>query len=138
MMQECLLWEYSLKGEGYGQLWTDGKNKAAHIVAWEALYGAVPKGKYLDHICHNDAAKKGECSGNADCLHRRCYNPNHLALVTPSQNTLAGLHSMDVKKTCPKGHSYRNPENIMVRKNGKRECAECNRQRAKLNYARSR
>lgn len=132
-MNECLLWEKSVRSTGYGNSFVDGKNKAPHIVAWEIFYGPVPKGMHLDHTCHNEAAAKGECDSK-NCIHRRCYNPNHLRVVTPSENTKAGLHSVDVKASCPKGHSYKDPSNIAIRKDGKRECAECNRERSRRNW----
>ena len=133
MMQECLIWEKPAKTHGYGQTFVDGRIQRPHRVAWEALYGEIPAGKVIDHTCHNEAAAKGECEGG-NCIHKLCYNPNHLRLVTQSENTLAGLHSIDVKATCPQGHDYQNPDNIMIRANGKRECAECNRVRSKNNW----
>jgi hypothetical protein len=88
----------------------------------------------LDHTCHNEAAQRGECAGGWTCEHRACVNLDHLRLVSPSENVLAGNHSIDTKTSCPKGHSYKDERNIMIRKSGKRECAECNRQRATANY----
>jgi hypothetical protein len=134
MMQECLIWEQSTRSNGYGQTFVDGKNRAAHIVAWEALYGPVPKGMYLDHICHNQDAKAGKCEGK-ECSHRACYNPNHLRVVTPSENTRSGLWGIDTKAECPQGHDYTNPNNIMIRANGRRECAQCNRTRSRKVWA---
>jgi len=98
--------------------------------------GPIPEGFVLDHICHNEAAAKGECAGGATCSHRACVNLDHLQLVSQSENILSGMHSIDVKECCPKGHSYKDERNIMIRKSGKRECAECNRQRANAVYAR--
>jgi len=131
-MNECLIWEKSTRSNGYGQTFVDGKNHAAHRVAWMALYGEIPKGKVIDHQCHNEAAAKGECNGGK-CIHRRCFNPNHLRLTTLKENTLAGMHAIDVKGGFKCGHLMIQ-ENIMTRKNGVRECAECNRIRSRLNY----
>lgn len=131
-MNECIIWDMSLKSSGYGQVWVDGKNQVAHRVAWQALYGEIPQGKYLDHECHNEAARNGTCKGG-NCQHRKCINPNHLRLTTPQENTLAGLHSVATRGGFKCGHEMIEA-NIMTRKDGRRECAECNRQRAKANY----
>lgn len=131
-MDNCLIWEKSTRTNGYGQVWVDGKNQAAHRVAWQALYGEIPDGKILDHICHNEAALKGECEGG-NCEHRKCYNPNHLRLTTPQENTLAGLHAIDTRGGFKCGHEMIEA-NIMTRKSGHRECAECARQRSNKYY----
>ena len=71
---ECLLWPYSTRGPGYGQVPVgNGKADYTHIVAWKfANPGQViPKG--MD-VMHGDT-----CS-------RRCFNRNHLTLGTRRQN----------------------------------------------------
>ena len=136
MLAECLIWEKSSYHNGYGQTFVDGKNQAVHRVAWQALYGEIPKGKVVDHVCHNEAAAKGECTGG-NCKHRLCYNTNHLRLTTLKENTLAGLHAIDVKGGFKCGHDMIQ-ENIMTRKTGHRECAECNRARSRKNWAKKR
>ena len=132
MLTECLLWEKSTKSSGYGQVWTDGKNQPAHRVAWQALYGEIPADKVLDHMCHNEAAKRGECEGN-ECIHRLCYNPNHLRLVTKKENTRAGIHSLDVRGFFKCGHEF-TETNTHTRKTGGRACGVCSRARAKRYY----
>lgn len=136
-MSECVIWHKSKNEKGYGQDFYNGKNTKAHRAAWMRAYGEIPSGVVVDHICHNEAATKGECEGGVSCIHRACVNLDHLRLVTPSQNVLAGMHSIDTKATCKKGHDYRDKRNIMIRKNGKRECAQCNRDRATMNYYKS-
>lgn len=133
-MTECIIWHKSKNEKGYGQEFFRGKNTKAHRAEWIRANGEIPDGFVLDHTCHNEAAKEGKCSGGVTCVHRACVNLNHLQLVSVSENTLRGMHSIDVKPFCPKKHSYRDKKNIMIRKNGKRECAECNRQRASYNY----
>lgn len=135
-MSKCIQWHKSLNERGYGQEFYNGKNTKAHRAEWMRANGPIPEGFVLDHICHNEAAKNGECAGGATCSHRACVNLDHLQLVSQSENILNGLHSIDVKESCPKGHSYKDERNIMIRKSGKRECAECNRQRANAVYAR--
>ena len=134
-MSECIKWHKSLNERGYGQIWVNGKHWKAHRLAWAALYGEIPEGMVIDHTCHNAAAAKGECDGGV-CEHRACINIDHLELVSQGENVRRGLHGVDTKQTCPKGHSYRDARNVLVRKNGQRECAECNRVRAAAAYAR--
>jgi hypothetical protein len=61
--------------EGSGSRNTDGytrrRNRGAHIIAWEAVFGSVPVGFELDHKCNN----------------RACENVEHLRLATHQQNT---------------------------------------------------
>ena len=135
-MTDCLKWHKSINERGYGQVWIKGKRFKAHRAAWIAIHGEIPAGFVIDHKCHNEAAAAGLCSGGVTCEHRACVNVEHLQLATTSQNILAGMHSIDIKASCPKGHSYRNENNVMVRKSGKRECAACNRVRANAAYAR--
>jgi hypothetical protein len=133
-MTKCVIWHKSKNDRGYGQEFFRGKNTKAHRAEWIRANGEIPEGYVLDHTCHNEAAKAGKCEGGYTCEHRACVNLDHLRLVSPSENVLAGNHSIDTKANCPQGHSYKDERNIMVRKNGKRECAECNRQRAAANY----
>jgi hypothetical protein len=93
------------------------KSIKAHRAAWMLTNGPVPEGMVLDHICRN----------------RACINLDHLRVVTQRENIMAGLHNIDNRSHCNQGHPFEG--NIMVRKSGKRECAECNRVRAKANYA---
>jgi hypothetical protein len=132
MMNDCLIWELSRKTNGYGQTYVDGKNQVAHRVAWQALYGEIPQGMVLDHVCHNEAVARGECDGQ-NCEHRACYNPNHLRLVTQKENTLSGLHAIDVKGGFKCGHEMIE-KNILTRKSGYRECKECLRIRGRKHY----
>ena len=133
-MTKCVIWHKSKNDRGYGQEFFRGKNTKAHRAEWIRANGEIPEGFVLDHTCHNEAAQRGECAGGWTCEHRACVNLDHLRLVSPSENVLAGNHSIDTKTSCPKGHSYKDERNIMIRKSGKRECAECNRQRATANY----
>lgn len=44
--------------------------EAAHRVAWELVNGPIPDGMFLDHRCANPS----------------CVNPEHLRIVTVSEN----------------------------------------------------
>ena len=131
-MTECIIWKQSLKDTGYGQTFFRGKVTRAHRAAWIEANGDIPKGFVVDHICHNEAVERNECGGGFTCKHRACVNLDHLQLVTQSQNVMGGVHNMDNRSHCNQGHLFEG--NIMVRKDGKRECAECNRVRARNNY----
>jgi hypothetical protein len=133
-MTKCILVKSYASTNGYGNLIVDGKNYRAHRGAWIRAYGAIPKGMVVDHMCHNEAVQRDECEGGITCVHRACINPEHLRLVTQRENVMAGKHSIDNRSHCNQGHLFIK-ENIMTRKNGHRECAECNRVRARAVWA---
>lgn len=132
-MTECIIWKQSLKETGYGQTFFRGKVTRAHRAAWIEANGDIPKGFVVDHICHNEAVESGECKGGFTCKHRACVNLDHLRLASQSENVMGGIHNIDNRSHCNQGHSFEG--NIMVRQNGKRECAECNRVRARAVWA---
>jgi len=117
-MTECIESKRTITTNGYSRIFVDGKNIQAHRWAWELINGKIPTGLVIDHICKN----------------RKCVAIDHLRMVTQQENVMAGLHNIDNRTHCNQGHPF-TKENIMVRKSGKRECAECNRVRARKNYA---
>ena len=117
MPSQCITAKRGITTNGYSRIKVNGKNIQAHRWAWELINGAIPDNMVIDHLCKNKA----------------CVSIDHLRMVTQQENIMAGLHSIDNRTHCNKGHSFK--ENLMVRKNGKRECAECNRVRARANYA---
>ena len=116
-MTTCIESKKSITTNGYSRIRTEQGQIQAHRWAWELINGEIPEGLVIDHLCSN----------------RTCVAPDHLRLVTQQENIMAGLHNIDNRTHCNQGHLFEG--NIMVRKNGKRECAECNRVRAKKNYA---
>jgi hypothetical protein len=102
---------------GYSRITANGKKIQAHRWAWELINGKIPVGLVIDHICRN----------------RKCVAIDHLRAVTQQENIMAGLHNIDNRTLCNNGHTFEG--NIMIRQSGKRECAECNRVRARANYA---
>jgi hypothetical protein len=134
-MTECIYPSGNARTNGYAFLYYAPRKKSlkAHRVTWLLANGSIPTGMVVDHMCHNEAVAKGKCAGGFDCIHRACINVDHLQLVTQSQNIMSGIHNMDNRSHCNQGHPFEG--NIMVRKSGKRECAECNRVRARANYA---
>lgn len=102
----------------------------AHRVAYELLVGPIPSGLVLDHTCHNGT----NCSGGAECLHRRCVNPAHLELVTNRENILRGRtgeKSGQQKRAlthCVNGHEF-TEANTYWRQGKWRVCRTCARAR---------
>jgi hypothetical protein len=111
----CWLWTAATNKNGYGVFGVEGRRTMlAHRYWWERTNGWLPP--ILDHfVCDTPA----------------CVNPDHLRPATNQENVLRGFR----KRThCPKGHPF-NEANTMIRLNRlgnpSRECAECNRQRAR-------
>ena len=77
----CWIWIKGTYPNGYGQACTDDgkcRPRQAHVMVWEWLYGDVPKGLELDHICHNHP----------------CVNPDHLRAITHTENVQCGAHAV--------------------------------------------
>lgn len=117
-MTTCIESKKGITTNGYSRIRINNKNIQAHRWAWELVNGQIPEGFVIDHLCRN----------------RKCVLPEHLRMVTQQKNIMAGLHNIDNRSHCNQGHPFVK-ENIMIRKSGKRECAECNRIRARANYA---
>ena len=66
----CLEWRAARMGAGYGEFSYGGQNFRAHRVSWEFVYGRLPRGAHVMHLCDN----------------RPCCNPEHLALGTHTDN----------------------------------------------------
>jgi len=66
----CWQWTGTLMSGGYGQIARHGRNTTAHRAMWEHLRAPIPPGETIDHLC----------------LNRRCVNPDHLEVVTYSEN----------------------------------------------------
>lgn len=125
---ECWPFVGARTGHNYGNFWLQGDYVGAHKVMWLALYGPVPAGLEVDHLCHDGQL----CFGGATCPHRPCVNPLHLGLATHRDNDLrgAGVSAKSILKTqCPKGHLY-NEVNTYRRPgvpegHSKRDCRPC-------------
>ena len=125
----CWLWNGSLITGGYGRFYDSDHRAIMRAHRWSYLHskGAIPKDREINHLCHV----------------RACVNPDHLELVTRSQNNHhgaqfaahegrrwrepAGWALANLLKTgCKWGHAF-TEANTYVRKDGSRGCRACRR-----------
>ena len=106
----CWPWEGRTNPTGYG-VWSSGRLRRpllAHRVAYVFGRDDIPAGLTVDHLCQN----------------KRCVNPDHLQLVTSSENrALVDVRGGSTPNRCRHGHeavAYRSTD-------GRRYCRECNR-----------
>src|SRR5690606_38343057 len=66
----CWNWSARVDDQGYGHFYNGKSMSLAHRFSFELYRGPIPKGMQVDHMCHN----------------HRCVNPDHLQVVTPSEN----------------------------------------------------
>jgi len=123
----CWIWTGQGTKQGYGMIQPSAgqKRQMTHRWTYTQYVGEIPEGMQIDHTCHT---KDTTCLGGDDCKHRRCCNPDHLEPVTASENTMRQRHYERSKTHCPKNHPYEG-DNLIVSKDGKRKCRECDRER---------
>lgn len=66
----CWEWTGATDRKGYGRIKISKRMRGAHRIAWEMANGPIPDGMDIDHRCANPS----------------CVNPEHLRVVTRSQN----------------------------------------------------
>lgn len=84
----CWIWQLHIDRGGYGHI-NIGSSALAHRVVYEQHKGPIPPGMQADHLC------------NVRC----CVNPDHLDVVTSTENTRRGKRA----KLC-----MRDAQNIRV------------------------
>lgn len=92
-------------GMAYGNLVVSGRARRAHRWMYESVYGSIPQGLVLDHLCRNTI----------------CVNPAHLEAVTNKENLLRGVGApaQNARKSrCKRGHEF-------TRLPKQRGCLEC-------------
>ena len=81
------------------------KHYSAYKFIYEQIYGSVPDGLTLDHLCGRPV----------------CVNPKHLEAVTQAEN----VRRYNEKIThCPRGHEYKNIPKWAAKRNRK-YCNPC-------------
>lgn len=109
---------------GYGVIKDKGRQRKVHIIVYESVHGNVPDGLELDHLCHNNDLT---CLGGTNCIHRRCFRPDHLEAVPHLINTQRGNHANRDATHCRKGHEY-TPDNTYAPDDKRRFCRQCRRE----------
>ena len=111
----CWIWIGTRGADGYGRFYFvpgTKRRKVAHRWLYESIFGPIPSGFQLDHLCRV----------------RYCVRPSHLEVVTCAENIARGETSQwqRDKTHCPQGHPYAG-DNLFIRKRGGRVCGECRR-----------
>jgi len=132
---QCWTWTGGRTRTGYGSVWTDGKHKRAHRVAWELAHGEIlqrwPKngnGLCVLHTCDNPL----------------CMNPNHLFLGSKGDNNrdrdqkgrgttvparmIRRLRQLS-QAHCKRGHPLSGDNLYIPPGRPRRVCRECQRER---------
>ena len=115
---QCWTFESWHNDAGYPYVHWQGRDQPAHRIVYTLLRGADLTGLDLDHLCRNPA----------------CVNPAHEEPVTHAENQRRiTKHQAACRRS---GHDWTDPKNVLTRPNGRRYCAECNRQDCRARYAR--
>lgn len=119
----CWVWLLYRDPRGYGRLtFRNKQGTMAHRWAWERVNGPIPEGMTVDHLCFNPG----------------CVNPDHLRLLTHSENTRNQRQAL--KTHCVNGHEF-TPENTYLKpgaRNGSRTCRTCQREAVRKYQERTR
>jgi hypothetical protein len=117
--------------------WPVVKGAKVHRLSWIYYKGDIPEGMVIDHLCHDPS----ECEGGNTCIHRRCVNPDHLQLISASDNNKKTVRVLKYRTHCKRGHMLENNVVEYDNKYGKKRiCKTCqtenrNNYRAKARLA---
>lgn len=125
VIDSCWIWSGPLDKDGYARSIkigsrSDGSRRfvRSHRFVYEQMVGPIPDGITIDHLCRN----------------RCCLNPAHLEPVTGRENTQRGWRKN--KTHCKHGHPL-SGQNLIVNKNGSRNCRECRARLVREHYQRT-
>ena len=110
----CHNWLGAHASNGYSECGIGGKIRSVHRIVYEDVYGPIPDGLEIDHLCRN----------------RGCVNPVHLEAVAHSVNVKRGIGPAMIaamKRSlthCKRGHPF-DKQNTRIAPNGQRRCREC-------------
>lgn len=110
--ESCWEWIGARDERGYGRLGHGGRGTGfsyAHRLSYEINVGPIPTGLTIDHLCRNTS----------------CVNPRHLEPVSLEENI---RRAKRYRTHCIHGHEF-TPENTYWRKEGRRQCIQCQHDR---------
>lgn len=106
----CWEWQqYCRPPYGYGRAAMRSYAKgpvSAHRLSYHLHVGPIPEGMTVDHLCFNPP----------------CVNPEHLRLLTPSENS--ANQRLARRTHCGRGHEYV-PGSFRIGSKGGRSCRRC-------------
>ena len=108
----CIFGKPSKHHNGYVNAFYKGKRMAKHRAAWIDTHGPLPEGMIVDHACHTEAMLNGLCRGGDTCIHRSCFNVEHLQLISHTQNVQDGSSSFKNRTHCLKNLHELSADNI--------------------------
>ena len=129
----CWPWLAGVNRHGYGVVMytahcEDGTahrpQLMVHRLAYMRFVGDLYHSEQVDHTCHDPAVCLAR---NKDCLHRRCFNPDHLEPVAAAVNLMRSGNSTAVNAAithCDRNHEF-TPENTYIASDGSRNCRAC-------------
>lgn len=112
----CDLWLGALDEDGYGKMTYRSLSYRAHRIAYELRNGPIPDGYTIDHLCRV----------------KDCVNPEHMELVTPSENSRRRQADAEPESWCRSGRHELAGDNVIYSlRDGvnRRRCRACTNER---------
>jgi hypothetical protein len=112
----CMEWTAGKTPDGYGRFEDCGRLWLSHRWIWSFVYGPIPEGLTVDHLCRNPA----------------CVDPTHLRLAPMLDNIRAGYSPamLNARKThCKWGHEFTAPNTLPASRGKGRKCRTCKQKR---------